>query len=341
MQDGSYQPLVHRTALATTLVALLPIAVGALVTTMGAGMAFRDWPSSDGHSMLAYPWLASAGDKFVEHGHRLAGMLVGVFSIALAGVMFWKEPRRWVMVLGVLVLLGVIGQGILGGLRVLEDRPDLAMIHGNFAACVFCLMAAVTLVTSRGWIEQSVAASGWREPAGALNSPGGLHPPLAGRDVSFLKLAAFMTVIAVYAQYILGGRQRHLHDMLHEHVAGAVVASMMVLAMAAVALRSRIEWLRRPAYALLLLLLVQVALGAGSWITKFGLASTGYMAVQGSTLQLVIRSGHTVTGMLLLMTSVILLLRIVRVANVARAVANSLASVPVSSGRLTAEGGAG
>ncbi len=60
---------------------LLPISVGAVVTTVDAGMAFADWPTSDGHGMLAYPWLKSTGDKFLEHGHRLAGMLIGVMSL--------------------------------------------------------------------------------------------------------------------------------------------------------------------------------------------------------------------------------------------------------------------
>lgn len=63
-----------------TLISALPlISMGAVVTTVDAGMAFPDWPTSDGYSMLAYPWLQSIGepDKFLEHGHRLAGMLTG------------------------------------------------------------------------------------------------------------------------------------------------------------------------------------------------------------------------------------------------------------------------
>ena len=40
---------LHRFAVATCCAALLPIVVGAIVTTMRWGMAFSDWPSSDGH----------------------------------------------------------------------------------------------------------------------------------------------------------------------------------------------------------------------------------------------------------------------------------------------------
>ena len=61
---------------------MLPITIGALVTTMNWGMAFLDLPFSDGLNMLLYPLLQAATHKFVEHGHRLAGMLIGRSSAA-------------------------------------------------------------------------------------------------------------------------------------------------------------------------------------------------------------------------------------------------------------------
>src|SRR4029077_1253942 len=90
---------LHRLAVLTACVALLPILVGAVVTTKDAGMAFRDWPSSDGYNMFLYPWLESAGKKFLEHGHRLAGIVIGLSSMALAVVAFRCEPRAWVRLL--------------------------------------------------------------------------------------------------------------------------------------------------------------------------------------------------------------------------------------------------
>ena len=90
-------PIVHRLAVATCCVALLPIAIGTLVTTLRAGMAFADWPTSDGHSMLLYPWLNDVRniDRFTEHGHRLAGMVIGITSIALVAVAYlWAAPEH-------------------------------------------------------------------------------------------------------------------------------------------------------------------------------------------------------------------------------------------------------
>ena len=56
-ESEQVDPLVHRFAVATCFVALLPIGIGTLVTTLRAGMAFTDWPTSDGQNMLLYPWL--------------------------------------------------------------------------------------------------------------------------------------------------------------------------------------------------------------------------------------------------------------------------------------------
>lgn len=336
MPHAPYNSLLHRTAFATTCVALLPIAVGALVTTMGAGMAFADWPTSDGQNIFVYPWLADfvrgAKNKFVEHGHRLAGMLIGFTSILLVIVAWRRESRLWVKWLASGVLGCVVIQGLIGGGRVLANRPDLAMIHGNFAAVVFCLMAILTLVTSKRWM------SGFKDPSDFRKSPGS-----AARPSFALKALAIAAPLAVYGQYILGGRQRHLHDMLYEHVAGAAIAAVFVIAFAIVAWRSGHQWLRRLSYALLLLVVAQVALGLGAWVTKFGFASTGYVAVQGSASQLLVRSAHTVVGMLLLMTSVVLSIRVFRVAtNDGERIANSFVGVASASGlaiRSTAEGG--
>ncbi|VAX40891.1 Heme A synthase, cytochrome oxidase biogenesis protein Cox15-CtaA, partial [hydrothermal vent metagenome] len=114
MTSVKYQPVLYRYAIATTFVALLAMGIGALVTTKNAGMAFRDWPNSDGHNMLLYPWLKSAGDKFLEHGHRLAGMLIGLFSIGLVAMLSWKESRPKVRLAGWMILGAVIVQGLLG-----------------------------------------------------------------------------------------------------------------------------------------------------------------------------------------------------------------------------------
>jgi cytochrome c oxidase assembly protein subunit 15 len=283
-----YHPWLHRIAVLTACLALLPVLMGALVTTKDAGMAFPDWPNSDGHNMLLYPWLKSAGAKFLEHGHRLAGILIGVASIALAVTAWRLEPRRWVKWLACGVLVAVISQGILGGQRVLLDERGLAFVHGSFAALVLALMASVAVVTSRNWHVMT--------PCHA--------------SLTRLKALALVTCGCVFIQYVLGGLLRHQGRVLFEHLGFAFVAASMVIWLAMAATASGNAWLRRPAICLAVLTIGQLALGAGAWITKYGF--DGRVAVYGSLEQDVTRTAHVLCGMLLFVTSVVLTVRIAR-----------------------------
>jgi heme a synthase len=124
---------------------------GGFVTATGSGMAFKDWLTSDGVFMPLYPWLSSAGDKFIEHGHRLLGMLAGLLTIALLISLYLGEPRRWVRMFGVGLFIGVLVQGALGGMRVVLDERILALVHGCTGPLFFAATAAMVAVTSRGW----------------------------------------------------------------------------------------------------------------------------------------------------------------------------------------------
>jgi heme a synthase len=292
MRSERYRPLLFGLAVLTAATALLPIVVGALVTSHKAGMAFADWPTSDGQGMFAYPWLKSAGDKFIEHGHRLAGILIGCVSIVFAAACLAFERRRWVRWCGVGVLLAVIGQGLLGGGRVLADARTLAMLHGSLAAIVFTFMSSVALVLSRSWNEPPEIRTGI--PLGAI------------------KVLSILTPIVLLLQYALGGLVRHLGTALYEHVTTAFIVLACVLATLVVAYRTQIGWLRRPATLLALAAVAQILLGAGGWVTKFGYAPWGYVAVERSPLQITVLTSHTVVGMLLVMLSVNLLFRVRR-----------------------------
>ncbi len=290
MKSAVYQPWVFRFAVLTACVALLPIVMGGLVTTMQAGMAFADWPSSDGHGMLTYPWLKSAGDKFLEHGHRLAGMLIGLFSIALAAILWSCDTRKWVRWCGVAVLLCVIAQGLLGGQRVLLDNLGLAFLHGSFANLVFAFMAGVALFTSRGWMN-----------AGEMDAP---------HNIRRLRALAAASMAVLFVQYVLGGLLRHLGWWPHQHLGFAAVVLVVISLTVWAARADKQPWVWKPAHWLAVLLIVQIALGCGAWVTKFGFGS--YLVVDGSLPQVVFRTAHFVVGLLTFMVSVNLLLRAAR-----------------------------
>lgn len=278
---------VRRFAVLTCLVALLPISIGALVTTLKAGMAFADWPTSDGQNMLLYPWLQDLRhtDKFVEHGHRLAGVLIGLVSIGLVFVTFTMEQRRWVRLYSIAILIAVIAQGLLGGMRVRMDEQVLAMTHSITGGLFFTLCFLFAFLTNRVENESAVKDSQ-------------VSPLTFGLGTLF--------PLAVLGQYILGGFFRHLGRMLHEHLAGAVIVSVLALVIITVMFRSGLPSLRRRGGWLTVALLLQVSLGLGAWVTRLGLPSFGWVAVVNSPAQNVICSSHTVGGMFLLATSTVL-----------------------------------
>jgi heme a synthase len=309
VNSPAHNPWTHRLAAATMFVALLPIAIGTLVTTLQAGMAFLDWPTSDGHNMFLYDWLRDLREghvkKFVEHGHRLAGIVIGCFGIALAGVAWGTRNRSSVRWLATAALLGIVAQGLLGGLRVIEDERLLALAHGQGAAIVFTLLAVTSLVSSRRWnapddrrvgsahraVDTGSSRERWAQPTLPL---------------------AIVTPLVLVMQYVLGGHVRHLGTALFEHVGLAVVALGLVIATSVTALLSGSAWLRRSGWAMLILVHVQVALGLSAFVAKYGFAPTGYVAVRGSALQLTTASLHTIVGLLLVAASVVHLVKVAR-----------------------------
>jgi cytochrome c oxidase assembly protein subunit 15 len=165
--------------------------MGGLVTSHGAGMSVPDWPNSYGYNMFTFPpsvWLSrQAGGIFYEHSHRLMGSLVGMLSIALTVCAWMTEGRRWVRWLATGVLGAVVFQGVLGGLRVVLVKLDLAIVHACVAQAFFCLAALVVVVTSKWWLAPRAAAVA---------------------DKGVFRLAAALVVI-VYLQLIAGATMRH------------------------------------------------------------------------------------------------------------------------------------
>lgn len=298
MSELKHNPWTHRLAVITVLVSLLPVSMGALTTTLDAGMAFNDWPTSDGHNMLTYPWFRSYGDKFVEHGHRLAGMLIGFVAIGLVVVAWRTETRRWVRYVSLTILLGVIAQGLLGGSRVRLDTRVLAMIHGQFAAWVVSLMAVLCCITSRRWPKPRLPENTDR----------------VGGAVPFVCLVPFLIVV----QYTLGGLLRHRHMAMQEHLIFAFVVLFFALLAAFMLWRTNVRWLRSAGVMLAGLVAAQMLLGAGAWITRFGFPTTGYVATARSLPQTWFRTLHTIVGMMLFAGSTVAVARTLRVASLVR-----------------------
>ena len=179
---------LHVIALLTAAATFPLIFMGGLVTSHGAGLSVPDWPNSWGYNMFLLPPRLWIGGILYEHTHRLMATVVGILSIALT-VAAWKlEPRRWVRWLCTGVLGAVIFQGVLGGLRVVLVKLDLAIVHACVAQAFFCLAALSAVLTSKWWNDATPS-----------DAPGG-KPLIA---------ACGLAVIAIYLQLIVGATMRH------------------------------------------------------------------------------------------------------------------------------------
>jgi cytochrome c oxidase assembly protein subunit 15 len=309
-------PWPHRWAVALVCATFPMIWVGGLVTTYGAGMAVPDWPNTYGYNLFLYPWqtwVYGPWNLFIEHGHRLLGTLVGMITIGFLASAWWCQRRPLVRWLSVAALVGVLVQGILGGLRVIVDEVQWAQIHGCVGPAFFAFTVALAAVTSRRW-QQAETRS-----AAALTS---------------IERLAVITTLLAFGQLVLGSELRHLpagarpvHFRLalffHLAVAAALAGHAMAIAARALhALRSE-RWIVRPAAGLLALVLLQVGLGAATWVTKYGWPAwmssfdfaAGYVATAEGPTQVWLATAHVAVGSLILGASLLVALRAGRLAS--------------------------
>ncbi|MFQ5847701.1 MAG: COX15/CtaA family protein [Candidatus Methylomirabilales bacterium] len=281
---------LHRCALCTAGATFLLICVGGIVTSTGAGLAVPDWPTTFGHNMFLYPWSKMVGGILYEHSHRLIGAGVGLLTLVLALLLWFREPRGWLRWLGVAALVAVVVQGVLGGLRVVLLERTLAVVHAALAQAFFALTVSVAFFTSE---------EGRREPDKAPSRHSGRFRSLA-----------LLTTGMIYVQLIFGALLRHTGAGLSAHLVGAGVVTMLVVCLGGWLLTSHADQptLVRPVTVLGVLLVLQLGLGLGSYLGKFT-----PLAARWSPLSLVmLTTAHVATGALMLAAGLVLTLRIYR-----------------------------
>jgi cytochrome c oxidase assembly protein subunit 15 len=239
--------------------------------------------------MFLYPWSQMVGGIFYEHSHRLIGSAVGLFTIFLAFTLWLKESRPWLRWLGLIALAVVSIQGILGGLRVVLLQQTLAIIHACFAQAFFVLAASLVLFTAKEWQVQPVKK--------------------VAADAGRVQRLGVLTCTFLYAQVIFGALLRHTGERLEIHLLGAVLATIHVLLLTTRIRRCHADLpiLVRSATQLYILLILQLALGAGAYFGKFTVS-----AMFLSPFVVVLATTHVVIGALMLVTCAMLTLRAYR-----------------------------
>jgi len=298
----------HRLAWALACGTFPLIWFGGMVTTWKAGMAVPDWPSSFQHWLFLplAKWF-STWHVVLEHTHREIGKVVGLLTIGLMIALWRCDDRRWMRVMGVAALLAVCYQGALGGARVLANEVLLANLHGCTAPLFFALAAAMVTFTAPAWRTATAAAAS----------------PATGR----LRWLTVLVPIVIYVQIVLGAQLRHLlpdtgvwwfpwFTWLHLINAAMIVVGLAWLGKIVFGDLARQGFLRRRTLLLIALMTVQLLLGLGTWVTKYGwpdwaarhIGPWGYTVSTGGLVQGLMVTAHAAVGSLALVAALSLAL---------------------------------
>lgn len=300
-RTDAYQPgLAWFTALGSTWVFVL-VMLGAFTTSIGAGMIFPDWPLSNG-SLNPEGWLNDLA-MFAEHSHRLSAGLMGLITAALAYAVWRYESRSWVRKLAWFALALVLVQALVGGLRVVMDHLHVemvntsvgrlfAMAHAGLAQIYVCSLLGLSLALSRPWIESprstDLGSASWRGLA--VWSTGLLLVQLAIAAImrhSFAGLAIPTFPLSTPQGDVL---PQYWSFRVGIHFAHRAMAVVITIALVWLALRiwkeaTASRGVRHVAAGLLVLLGVQIALGAASVLTyRNPYYTTAHVAVGALTL---------------------------------------------------------
>ncbi len=250
---------IRTLALLTTFATFALLIVGATVSATGAGLACPDWPLCQGRLIPPFERLV-----LIEYGHRLLASAVGVMMLALAWLVWRRERGRRDLARLMLVLLALLAAQVgLGGATVLSAlKPVIVGIH--LASAMAFLGLLVTFVARADW--ERAEADSPPVPAGLRRLA---HLAVA---LTFLQIAiggfvsAFGAGLACPDFPLCHGRILPttqpvvLVHVFHRLLAFAIV--VVIAALGARARQSRDRITRTTAAAAMLLVILQVTLGA-------------------------------------------------------------------------------
>jgi heme A synthase len=233
-----------RLAIVLLALTIITILKGALTTSTGSGMAYPDWPLSDGQLMPESSYTTLAG--FLEHFHRLFATSAGLVALAIAlwlhlGRLADRAARVTAWGGGCLLLV----QGIVGGTGVLKNLPAITSVtHGT--------LAQLTLATF-AWLAYQLSERHRRTP------PATSAPPGSGRRLMLFALGVLVV------QTVIGALARHTNSphALWTHVGNAFVVFLVASIASAFAIGrlGDTPGIKGIARSIVWLLIAQIALG--------------------------------------------------------------------------------
>jgi cytochrome c oxidase assembly protein subunit 15 len=245
-------------AAASALSLYLIVLTGAAVRLTGSGLACESWPGCQEGAFFP----AIGEHSSIEFGNRVMALFPIALSLA-TWVLAFRTPGldRWVRWLAGFTFLGTIAQAPLGLLTIRLDLHPL-MVATHF------LLALVVLATA-----MVVAIEAWGNAAGRVESPA----PRWLRLLGLVLVAACGTLVFTGTLSTASGphpgdsaeieRFWNLLDAVYVHVRATAAFGISFLLLLVWVLRNRVRAgvLAPGAVVLLVLLVVQMAVGELQW----------------------------------------------------------------------------
>lgn len=123
------------------------VITGGAVRVTGSGLGCPTWPECTPGSYTPVPGQAEGAlHAWIEFGNRLLTFAL-LFAALATVIAIFRAGRRDLRFLGATQVLGILGQGVLGGITVLTDLNPLAV--GSHLLLSILLIAAATSLHSR------------------------------------------------------------------------------------------------------------------------------------------------------------------------------------------------
>jgi len=212
---------------------------------------------------------------------------LGTLTIILAVFLWVKEKRSWLRWFGLIAVLGVAVQAVLGGQVVIRLLHYwLPVIHACFAQIVFGAVLSIAVFTSKWWVSE--------------------RPQVEDSGTPSIHVVATLNTAVIYLQVILGAGFRHKDIPIWPHMAGALIVLGVVI-WTAVVLRKRFGQSRELSKARVLLHAIfgtQFLLGLGAYWSRLSTAE----APQPMPVMVSLTVIHTVVGAILFAFSILIVL---------------------------------
>ncbi len=282
---ATHHPGIHKYAVFVVCWTACLLTAGALVTSNDAALAVSDWPTSFG--TFFPPLRLLHGGAGIEHTHRVVAAILGIWIIVLAFLLWRYDERPWLKKLGLVAVAGVVFQGVLGGLTVLQLLHYwLPVMHACTAELMFAILVSIAFFTSH-WYMQDL-------------------PQYADSNAPSIHFVVTVNACLIFFQVLLGAGFRHHYISYVPHVFGSLIVLASVIWTAGT-LRRRfpeVSSISRARLFLHALVGLQILLGLGSLWSRIITAD----APQPMPVMIAFTVVHTVVGAFLFATSIITVL---------------------------------